>query len=286
MSVKPVFKILLFSSIIILIFLTPAVCQNKFESSLKSKMDSLAQEPGVFARDELYPNDAMQNLMTPSGWGGYGTYVFGGIGGTYPAVYTNRPDLIGSVGFCVGNSAKAINLATSLNITKVTSFSDLSVNFIASRKLFRGTSVSIGGLQLFAPVSQSDAPGSTFYIAFSQAIQGVFSKTPGSSAITYTIGYGTGRFLLKSPYDVIAGKGHSGTGVFGSVSCEVVKHVNLNAEWTGLNLGLSVGIRPFKTPFSLGVGVSDLTNYTSDKPAMIFSMGYPLSLNRAARQKI
>lgn len=261
-------------------FLKPALCQNKFETELRKKMDSLAVEPNKFDKGELLPNDAMQNVMTPSGFGGYGTYVFGGIGGVYPAVYTNKPDMIGSVGFCIGNSAKEINFATSVNITKLSSLSDLSVNFIVSRKIFRGTSVSIGGLQLLAHPTISDAPAGTYYIAISHSVQGIFSRAVGSSALTYTIGIGNGRFLLKSPYDIAAGRGSRGTAVFASISYEIFKRVNLNAEWTGLNLGISTGIRPFKSPFSLGIGISDLTRYSSDKPSMLFSMGFPLSLNR------
>ena len=284
MRFNPVFRIIFFSLINLLFFLTPALCQNKFEIELRKKIDSLANEPNKFEKIELLPNDAMQNVMTPSGFGGYGTYVFGGMGGVYPAVYTNKGDLIGSAGFCIGNSAKEINFAASVNITKVTSLSDLSVNFIISRKIFRGTSVSIGGLQLLAHPTISDAPAGTYYIAVSHSVQTVHSRAVGSSGLTYTIGVGNGRFLLKSPFDIAAGRGSRGTGVFASVSYEIFRRVNLNAEWTGLNFGMSMGIRPVKnSAFSLGLGLSDLTRYSSDKPAMMFSMGFPLSLNRKSK---
>ncbi|MEO8884654.1 MAG: hypothetical protein ABI367_01240 [Mucilaginibacter sp.] len=244
-------------------------------------MDSLANEPEKFDRQELLPNDAMQNLMTPSGWGGYGSYIFGGVGGSYPSVYTHKADLISSVGFCVGNSAKFVNVAASLNITKVRSLSDLSANFTISHKIFRASSISAGALQVLAPSQVSDAPAPTFFFAFSHSVQGIRSKTPGSSRLTYTIGIGSGRFYLKSPYDVLNGRGKYGTAVFGDVSYELIKHVNINAEWTGMNLGCSLGIRPFSgSALSIGAGVSDLTRYTSDKPSMMFSMGFPLSLNR------
>src|SRR6202042_1816846 len=101
--------------------------------------------------------------------------------------------------------------------------------------------ISVGGLQLFATKSLSDAPGQTFYFAFSHAVQSLPSLTPGCSRLTYTIGIGDGRFYLKSPDDVKAGRGKNGTGLFGSVSYEVIQHVNLIAEWSGMNLGLSAG---------------------------------------------
>ena len=276
------FKAKFFSLITFLIFFSGfAFGQNAFEYSLEKKLDSLARATPIYASNELYPNDAMKSVMTPTGFGGFGTYVFGGIGGVYPAVYTNRGDMVSSVGFCVGNPEKFVNFAASTNITKVTSFSDFSINVILSRKLFAGSSISVGGLQLLAHSVQSDAPGSTFYVAYSHALQWLKSKTPGLSALSYTIGIGNGRFLLKSPYDILYGKGKYGTAVFGSISYEIFKRVNVNAEWTGMNFGISTGIRPFKgNPFSLGLAVSDLTRYTSDKPSMMFSIGYPLSLSR------
>jgi len=279
--VSPNSALKIFLLVILMLFVIPAYCQNQFERAIKMKMDSLTNEPEKFVKEELLPNDAMQNLMTPSGWGGYGSYIFGGIGGVYPAVYTKRPDMIGSVGFCVGNSIKFVNVAMGLNVTKLSSLSDLSANFTISRKIFNASSISAGALQVFAPGQVSDAPAPTFFFAFSHSVQGIRSKTPGSSRLTYTIGIGNGRFLLKSPYDVLNGRGKYGTAVFGALSFELIRRVNLTAEWTGMNLGGSLGIRPFKSSaLSFGVGVSDLTRFSSDKPSMMFSMGYPLSLNR------
>ena len=281
MKPKQIVKIIFPGVIILMLFSKFSLGQNAFEYLLAKKLDSLAKAKAIYGSNELVPNDAMKSVMTPTGFGGFGTYVFGGIGGVYPAVYTNKGDMVSSIGFCVGNSEKFVNFAASTNITKVTSLSDISANFILSRKIFAGTSVAIGGLQLFAHSVQSDAPGGTYYAAFSHAFQGIRSKSPGYSALTYTIGIGNGRFIQKSPYDIAAGRGSRGTAVFGNLSYELFKRVNVSAEWTGLNLGFSTGIRPFKaSPFSIGIGVSDLTRYSSDKPAMMFSMGYPLSLTR------
>jgi hypothetical protein len=254
--------------------------QNVFENALRSKMDSLARAPAKFKRAELFPNDAVQSVMTPTGFGGFGGYVFGGLGSTYPQVYSNKPDGIGSVGFCVGDPTKAVNFAAGVNVGKLLAFSDFSYNFIVSRKLWAGTSISAGALQAFASASVSDAPTATFYVAFSHALQWLPSKSPGSSALTYTIGAGNGRFWQKSPADIRAGKGAHGTGVFGNISYEVFKRVNLNAEWTGMNLGFSTGIRPFKkSALSFGMGVTNLTSYSASKPSLVASIGFPLSLS-------
>jgi hypothetical protein len=257
---------------------SPLYSQNTFEAELMKKIDSLSI---TLENWELFPNDAPQGVTIPSGWGGYGTYLFGFIGASYPEVYhTNEGDLIASAGFCVGNPVKAVNFAASLNIENVSEFQSYSGNFILSRKIFKGSSISIGGLQLFTN-KKSDAPIPTFYIAFSHSIQTMPSKTPGCSKLTYTIGIGNGRFVLKSPKDVGAGKGKYGTAVFGGISYELFRRVNLNAEWTGMNLAMSLGLRPFKKiSLSFGIGATDLTRYTSDKPSAVFFVGYPLSLNR------
>ncbi len=264
-----------------------AFSQNQFEKELTQKIDDfLAPMPQTNlqttqAQSELYPSDAPGGILIPSGFGGYGTYLFGGLGATYPEVYRdNKADLIASVGACVGNPVKAINFAASLNMTDVHRLRNFSGNFIISRKLFAGTSISAGALQMFADVRQSDASGSTFYMAVSHAVQTIKSLTPGCSRLSYTIGIGSGRFYEKSPKDIAAGKGKHGTAVFGSISYELIQHVNVNAEWTGMNLGISAGIRPFPVPLSLAVGVANLTRYTNDKANMVFSIGYPLSLNR------
>ncbi|MFB0498340.1 hypothetical protein ABID99_004577 [Mucilaginibacter sp. OAE612] len=264
-----------------------AYSQNQFEKALTQKIDNfLAPVPQtnqqtMSTQNELYPSDAPGGILIPSGFGGYGTYLFGGLGATYPEVYRdNKADLIASVGACVGNPVKAINFAASLNITDVHRFRDFSGNFIVSRKLFTGTSISAGALQMFADVRQSDASGSTFYVAVSHAVQTIKSLTPGCSRLSYTIGIGSGRFYEKSPKDIAAGRGKHGTAVFGSISYELIQHVNVNAEWTGMNFGISAGIRPFPVPLSLAVGVANLTRYTNDKANMVFSIGYPLSLSR------
>ena len=258
-----------------------ALAQSSFDDALQKKTDSLlAPVKRKGNRDELLPNGVLQNLISPSGWGGFGTYIFGGIGGDYPQPYRRRADLISFGGFCAGDPRKAVNIALSMNITNVHEVSDLSGNFEISRQIFTGSSISVGGLQLFASKSQSDAPGSTFYFAFSHADQALPSKSGIGSKLTYTIGIGNGRFYIKSPFDVKAGRGTHGTALFGSISYELIKNVNFNTEWSGMNLGCSLGIKPFKSPLAIGVGVTNLTRYSSDKANSTFLISYPLSVAR------
>ena len=224
-SVKPVsYKarvrgLILFAIAMYSIYTGGAFAQNQFENELQKKTDSLlAPVKAKDTRDELLPNDVLQNLISPSGWGGFGTYIFGGIGGDYPQPYRARPDLISFGGFCIGDPQQEVNVAFSINITEVSKLSDFSGNLVVSRQIFTGSSISAGALQLFANPNQSDSPGSTFYFAFSHAIQTLPSETDGSSKLTYTIGIGNGRFYMKSPDDIKAGRGAHGTAIFGGIS--------------------------------------------------------------------
>ncbi|MCR8556096.1 hypothetical protein KXD93_00495 [Mucilaginibacter sp. BJC16-A38] len=268
-----------------MVFPKKALCQNDFEKALAKKVDSLLapEKTGNNGMEnQLMPNDAQQSATIPMGFGGFGTYAFGSIAGVYKQVYHNNADLIASGGFCAGDPIKAVNFAAGINMTDVHRFRDFSANFMVSRFVANGTSVSAGGLQLFASKKQSDAPGSTFFVAVSHAVQTMPSATPGASRLTYTIGIGNGRFYNKSYDDIAAGRGQHGTAVFGGISYEWIEHVNLIGEWSGMNLGLSMGIRPFKNPLSLAVGAINLLRYSGDKPSLLFSIGYPLALSRQA----
>ena len=277
------------------LFLLPKItlAQNIFENGLRLKMDSLIAEkgPSNMGGQVLLPNNSVQSIMTPTGWGGgNSTYLFGVIGGVFPAMYTepNTGDLISAVGISGGNPAKYINASLSVNITRVTELRNLSVNLILSRQIFKGASISVGGLQLLASASVSDAPDGTYYIAFSRSAQGIRSRTPGYSGLSYTIGYGVGRFLYKSPQDIINGKGKYGTGVFANISYEIIRQINLNAEWSGMNLGFSSGVRPIKgSPLTFGFGIYNLTKYSGDRVQYIGSLGFPIGLggNQESRKE-
>lgn len=278
MHCRPIIKAIAFFAIVLFsIFSGAAFCQDAFEKALAKKVDSLLAPVKV---QQLFPDDALQTITTPSGFGGYGTYIFGNMGGVYPQVYSKKADLIASGGFSVGDPVKAINFAASVNMGDVSQQKDFSYNFSLSKVIFTGSSISVGALQLFSNPHQTDIPGNTYYFAFSHAVQTLPSETAGSSKLTYTIGIGNGRFYLKSYRDIEAHKPEYGTAVFGSISYELIHHVNLDAEWDGNNLGLSLGIRPFKNPLSIGIGAANLTRNSSDQPNMVFTIGYPLSLSR------
>ena len=270
-----------FAFLLTLLLLTArtAFAQDSFERALAKKLDSMGKEQNTkTAENILSPDDASTTLTIPSGFGGYGAAVFGGVGGIYPQVYTRKPDLIASAGFCVGDPTKAVNFSISGNIQNVSELNNYSLNFTVSRNLGRGTSISAGGLQLFTSRLHTDAPGYTIFFAVSHAVQQLASETDGASKLTYTIGVGTGRFYRKSADDIKAGRGKHGTGLFGGVAYEIIHHVNMSAEWSGVNLGAGLSARPFTYPVALGLAVVNLTRYSAEKPGFIATLGLPLSL--------
>lgn len=279
-----VFKFL--AIVLLSAFSSTAFGQNSvmFEKELNAKTADFFAAPNAqtksFKGPELGPSDASGSAMVPTGFGGSGFNLFGGIGGVYPQEYSNTTDLGGAIGVTIGDPFKFINAAVSLNVSDISKLGNYSGNLVLSRRIFTGSSIAAGITNLFASSSVSDFTKTGYYVAISHAVQSIPSKTPGSSRLTYGVGYGNGRFSDKSPSDILAGKGKNGTGVFANISYEIFQHVTLNAEWTGLNLGLSTGIKPFKAPLALTLGVTNLTNYSSDKPNMVFGLGYPLTLTK------
>jgi hypothetical protein len=225
---------------------------------------------------ELYPNNASKALMTPAGWSTNGNFVFAGIGATFPQVYTSRSDMIAVIGAGTGNASKALSVAAMLNINDVSRLRHYSASLIATHALPNGSTIGAGALHLFGG-SWTDSPPS-FYIRYSHTVQDLPSIIPGFSRLSYTIGAGTGRFLKKSRDDVRTGKGQYGTAVFGNLSYEVIRNVNLNLEWTGVNLCVTAGLRPLPQLPAISFGLADLTRYSGDRVRFVVGIGYAFYL--------
>jgi hypothetical protein len=232
-------------------------------------------------REELFPNPAGDALETPSGFGSTIPFAYGYLGGTFPAAYSKKSDMIASVGFGLGNSYKNVGVVAALNMIDVSKARNFSGSFGLYRYLGDATSLSIGGMNLFAskdPKYVND--GASYYAVISHASQTIKSKTPGYSALTYGIGVGTGVFFLKTVKDSISGKGERGTLLFVNIAYEVLKGVNVITEWNGVNLSVGVGIRPsFKWP-ALSIGVADLTTFSGDGPRLIVGLAHSLAFSK------
>lgn len=264
-----------------LIFYFPGRAQDTTRHSIDSS------KPRVFYQRELYPNMQAKAMSTPTGWGSWGTFLFGYLGGTFPQAYTNQPDLVAGVGFGFGDSYKGISVVSILNINNVSDFKTFSASFIASRHIGQGTSLSVGALNILAN-KVSDATAA-LYVAVSHASQEVRSKEPGYSGLSYTIGVGSGRFWDNSPQDISKGRSEHGTGVFGNISYGILKGLNLNAEWDGNNMGLGASWRPpslgnshFQMP-SFSASVVDLLRTSGDRPRLLLSIAQAITLSKKSK---
>ena len=230
----------------------------------------------------LLPNIIGKSMMTPTAWGGYGTFIFGSIGGSFPQVYSNNPDLIASAGIGTGNSITAVSVVGILNMNDVSAINNYTLDFIVSRSISFGNSISAGAIHLFSDPVKTDI-GPSYYIAFSHASQTLPSTISGCSKLNYTLGIGSGRFFNKSEVDVQFGRGRRGTAVFANIAYEILPKVNVGVEWTGLNLCSSLSWRPYYNLPSICLGVADLTRFSGDKPRLIAGISYAYLINKTVR---
>jgi hypothetical protein len=218
-------------------------------------------------------------LMTPSGWGSKETFAFVTAGGTPAQPYGHQdqkflngnPDYLAQAGFGFGDYTKWASVVGILNINDVSKFDNFSFSMVASRKLGKMGSISVGALHLFADPYKTDAAES-FYVAYSQAIR--------RTKFSYTVGVGSGRFYDNSETDIETGKKEHGTALFGSVSYNIIKNVSVSAEWTGLNLCMSSSVRVKPKWPVLTLGVSDITRSSGDQACLYFGVGQAFSFSK------
>jgi hypothetical protein len=230
-----------------------------------------------FPLHPLRPNAVGKALMTPIASKPQRTLFYAYIGGTAPQVYTHRSDGLAGIVAGTGNAVKAVHVLAGLDMNDLSGLGNFSFSFRVSRALDKNTSLTGGGLHLFANRARSDF-GASYFLVISHAVQSVPAISPGYARLFYSLGAGTGRFLKKSRLDEKAGRGSYGTALFGNLSFEVIRHVNLIAEWDGLNLDFDIAWRPSRQWPSLLIGLADLTRYSGDKVRLIGAIGYSIPL--------
>lgn len=187
--------------------------------------------------------------------------------------------MAGGVGFGTGNWNKSVSVVGIINVNDVSRVNAFSGSFLASRYLGKGSALSLGALHLFGDPTELDA-GPSYYFVFSHAVQSLPSQTPQASRLSYSVGVGSGRFRNKSDLDKNSGKGKYGTAVFSNVSYELFKGFNVNAEWTGLNLGIGAAWRPsYKLP-ALAIGLADITGFSGDRLRFVCGVGHAIVFNK------
>lgn len=298
------YRILVYSSVLIVCFSMPIVIQAQFTvkgeipqihgrkkintyrilDTIRLKDTTIFVDKIVhwtsFSSHNLSPNFLGKSLMTPVAWGvNRGGMLFGSIGGTFPQIYTTKPDLIFTAGISMGNP-RIIGGLLMLNVNDVSMVNTLSCNIILNKHFSNGDAISIGGIHLLRS-KLSDA-GPSYYIVYSHTIQTLVSKTAEVSALQYSIGIGTGRFYTKSPADQTHGRGKYGTAVFANLSYELYKWMNVNVEWSGINLHAGVSVKPFYYLPFITMGVGDITRFSGDRIRFLVGIGYSYYL---AKQK-
>jgi hypothetical protein len=224
----------------------------------------------------LGPNEGGSSIMVPSGWGAYGGMVFGGVSVTAPQVYSDRSDGNAGAGIGIGDPYENIGLELSVAMMDLSEQDNISFGFKLHKNIADGTSVGIGGLNLFRDKLESDADES-YYVVVSHAVQGMPSGTkPYESKLLLSLGVGNGMFSEMSPFDIDAGKNRHGTYVFGSAGYEFLKATNLVVEWSGINLnaGVSTGLFSLSRtlPVNVTVAAGDLTSYSGDGVRLLCSV--------------
>jgi hypothetical protein len=222
----------------------------------------------------LWPNAGSNSILVPSGWGASAGMVFFGIGTTTPQVYSDRSDGDSGAGFGLGNPSKNLGLELSVAMMDLSKRDNFSFGFKVHRIIADGTSIGIGGMNLFHDKLKSDADDS-YYVVVSHSMQNLQTESnPYESKLQFNLGVGRGMFSTMSPYDVAAGKGKHGTYIFGSTAYEIFKATNAIVEWSGMNLnaGVSTGLFSISDhiPVTATVAAGDLTRYTGDGKVRLY----------------
>lgn len=243
-------------------------------SSTPSISETVPNSNEYYPKKTIWPNRAAKSLTIPTGWGASWGDVFFGGGITKPAAYTTKSDAAVAFGMGLGNPVKNIGIEivpTGWDVSKFDNFAlDLKIHHILNNT----SSIAIGGENLFADPKKTDR-GQTYYIVFSHVFQGVHTDDPNISAFHGTIGFGSGRFVEKSPLDIQSGKGKNGTYVFGALAYQIYDSTNFIIDWNGLNLSTGFGLAPFHSiPVGFILGVTDIARYSGDRVRLIASLGY------------
>ncbi|MBN2785317.1 MAG: hypothetical protein JXR25_10845 [Pontiellaceae bacterium] len=221
-----------------------------------------------------FPNNHPKSFLTPTGWGASNGTIFFGMGGTFPAAYSDDNDGGMMVGVGVGDPYEAVGFHVGVVNYDLSDWERIGLNMQMHRYLGSGSSIAIGAERIMLTGEDLSDGDESYYVVFSQ---GLFDKVQvnqetSRTKLHYSIGVGKGRFSEKSPLDVATGKGEEGTWVFGNVAYELFDDFNVICEWNGINLSASVGKTFFisnSVPVAVTVGLADLTENSGDGVRLI-----------------
>jgi len=255
--------------------------RSKMKLLLLSVMLVFAAPKAVMAETDsqvALPNIHGKSMLTPDGWGAaYGT-VFGGIGGTIPAPYTNDPDAAIGVGVGIGNPVKNLGVQATAVLLDMSDWKRFAINLKFHRYLGYGNSIALGIQNIIIEDARFPSDSEPcYYLVYSQAVQNshFINEETGKSKLHFSVGVAQGRFMEITSVGA-AMQDKYGRRIFGNVSYELFNECNAFAEWdcVGLNAGLSKTFMIGKqSAIVASAGAADLTTRGDDRIRFIWSLG-------------
>jgi hypothetical protein len=228
-------------------------------------------------------SDALLTPRSAPSMGASSPSAFGGVLGDLwaGATWANRPrfakgqDGVASGGFALGDPYRFVGLDVD-----IISFSTVrerflmrgAVDFEISRYLGRGFSIGAGYESAIHWGFQDTGP-SRFGTVSKWLVLNDDDSAP-FSAILFTVGAGTGRFLREADENA----GRKKINPFGSVGIRLAGPFSVVADWTGQDLYVGGSLAPLKRHhLILSAGAADLTHSAGDGARFVVSGGYSLN---------
>ncbi len=211
------------------------------------------------------------SFLTPSAYGADWGDTYFGLAGATGGNNTSRLDGSASLGFGLGDAVRNVGLEIGVGIISLDGFADDGIVGFKLHKVFPQVNNLAVALGWANPIKWGAANQSedTFYGVATQR----FSLRPNRTnrmPVTVSLGAGTGTFRSAGALNT----DDNDFNVFGSAAIRVIPEVSLISSWNGSGLGLAASAAPFNFPAVLTLGVSDVTDNTSEGARFQGSLGY------------
>lgn len=233
----------------------------------------------LFAALLSIPNlSRSQGIATPGGFGASGQTLYGGLIGNSNRPYEKQSTLAGTLGIGLGDAERFLGAQAEATLMEFNGDRSVRIGGAIHRVIMPGVSVAVGMNSLAAlqtrGANKSDGMRSG-YVVMSHALA---ANYPGQllGKFSYSIGAGLGRFSKMPTADILDGKSNKATYVFGALQYAATKHINVHAEWSGINLNAAVSAhaKVLKVPFSVILGFMDLTSYSGNGARFMGGIGF------------
>ena len=202
-----------------------------------------------------------------AGWGDY----FISANGSTPGA---RPDVDGglSVGFGVGDAAKAVALEVDLNITSFKNFGQTGGfdaklgRIVVNKPGFRlGASVGVVNVATWDTGNDGADPEPSVY----GVVTAAWPLRPNNQSFKQTLQVSAGGGGETWGYD------NADAGGFASVGVEVLPNLGVAAGWSGRGVNAGLSFVPFKrTPLTVSLQAGDIFDQTANGPVGVLSISW------------